>query len=96
MPDLVVDLGGLTSLAGALERIRNEVRNAEAVLTGADDALGDDNVVDALHHFESEWSDGREKIENNADTLARMVRQSVQTFRETDQDLAGALRREDG
>ena len=91
MPDLSVDLDGLDAFARRLERICDALAGAERALRGADDALGDETVVDALHRFEDRWRDGREKIEDNATTLATMVTQSVATYRQADDDLAGSL-----
>lgn len=91
MPDLSVDLDGLAAFASRLDRICDALSDAERVLRGSDDALGDETVVEALHRFEDRWRDGREKIEDNAKTLATMVTESVATYRQADSDLAGSL-----
>lgn len=93
MPDLSVDLDGLAAFARRLERICDALDGAERVLRGHDDALGDGTVVSALHRFEDRWRDGREKIEENATTLATMVTESVATYREADDELARSLTR---
>lgn len=91
MPDLQVDLDGLTSFARRLERICEALDDAEALLRGDDDALGDGTVVSALHRFEDRWRDGRDKIEKNAKTLGTMVTGSVEAYRRADEDLARSL-----
>ena len=91
MPDLSVDLDGLDGFARRLSRICDALADAEGVLRGHDDALGDGTVVSALHRFEDRWRDGREKIEGNAETLATMVTESVATYRQADGDLARSL-----
>lgn len=91
MPDLFVDLAGLRSFSRRLDRICDALDDAERVLRGADDALGDATVVSALHRFEKRWRDGREKVQDNAATLARMVDASVQAFRDADDDLAVSI-----
>lgn len=91
MPDLQVDLDGLSAFAARLDRIRSALENARDTLRGHDDALGDERVIDELARFEDRWRDGREKIVANAETLATMVTESVRTYREADTELAGAL-----
>lgn len=92
MPDLEVDLAGLSAFGDRLSRICDALHDAERVLRGQDDAFGDGTVVTALHRFEDRWRDGREKIEDNAQTLSTMVRESVATYRQADADLAASLR----
>ena len=91
MPDLQVDLDGLTDFAARLDRIRSALEAAQDDLRGHDGALGHERVVDGLSRFEDRWRDGRDKIEANAETLSTMVTESVRTYRQTDDDLAGAL-----
>ncbi len=91
MPDLSVDLDGLSSFASRLDRIRDALESARDTLRGNDAALGDRTVVDALDRFEDRWRDGREKIEDNAKTLSTMVTESVATYRQADDDLASSL-----
>lgn len=91
MPDLSVDLDGLSAFAGRLDRIGRALDGAEQVLRGADDDLGDGRVVEALHRFEDRWRDGRQKVQENAETLSTMVTESVAAYRGVDRDLAGQL-----
>jgi ABC-type transporter Mla subunit MlaD len=91
VPDLQVDLDGLTAFAARLDRIRSALESARETLRGYDDALGDPRVVRELERFEDRWRDGREKIEANAETLSTMVTESVRTYREADDELASAL-----
>lgn len=91
MPDLSVDLDGLSDFAGRLARINDALDGAKRALRGHDDDLGDGTVVSALDRFEDRWRDGREKIEDNATTLGTMVTESVATYRQADNDLAGSL-----
>lgn len=96
MADLEVDLDGLDAFGRRLERICDALDGAERVLRGHDAAIGDGTVVDALHRFEDRWRDGREKIQDNATTLATMVTESVATYRRADADLASSLTTSDG
>ena len=91
MPDLSVDLDGLSAFAGRLERIGRALDGAEQVLRGADADLGDERVVGALHRFEDRWRDGRQQVKENAETLSTMVTESVATYRRVDGELAAHL-----
>lgn len=91
MPDLVVDLEGLSAFAANLEQIRARLAQARDQLRGHDDVLGHDQVADELDRFEDRWRDGREKIQSNCEALGSMVTQSVTGFRQADTDLANSL-----
>lgn len=81
-----VDLDGLSGFAQTLDRVRERLAAAERELRGADDVLGDPEVVDGLEHFEKHWRDGREKIGDGAKRLSAMVVSSVEMYRELDAD----------
>jgi hypothetical protein len=91
VPDLQVDLAGLTQFAGRLDRIRSALESAQDHLRGHDAALGHERVASEVNRFEDRWRDGRDKIEANAETLSTMVTESVGAYREADQDLADSL-----
>lgn len=92
MPDLSVDLDGLSSFARRLDRIGRALRGAERALRGSDHDLGDPQVVRALHAFEDRWRDGRQQVQENAETLSTMVSESVAAYRRVDAELAAQLR----
>lgn len=92
MGDLEVDLDGLSRLAAALDRIGDRLERARGELRGAQDALGDEQVVDGLERFEERWRDGRKDIRDNAETLARMLQESAAAYRRVDRDLTANLR----
>ncbi len=91
MGDLVVDLDGLSSLASTLRRINAGLERARGELRGHEDALGDEDVAEALDRFEDRWRDGRQEIRENGETLATMLSESVRAYRETDARLGGSL-----
>lgn len=92
MGDLEVDLDGLAGLAAALDRIGDRLERAKAELRGAEDALGDEQVVDGVERFEDRWRDGRKDIRENAEVLGRMLTDSAAAYRQVDSDLAAGLR----
>lgn len=91
MADLVVDLDGLSALAGALGRIGDRLDGARSELRGAADEMGDEQVSDALERFESRWRDGRKDIAENAEALTAMLTESVATYRRADSELSSAV-----
>lgn len=91
MADLVVDLDGLSALAGALGRIGDRLDGARAELRGAADEMGDEQVAEALERFESRWRDGRKDISENAEALTAMLTESAATYRRADNELSSAV-----
>lgn len=84
---LTVDLDGLSDFARRLRRIKKQLDAAKRELRGNDDELGDERVSSALEDFEKHWRDGREKVSENADALATMVKEAVKTYRSVDRKL---------
>ena len=91
MADLVVDLDGLSALAGTLRRIDSRLSSARTELRAAGPDVGDSQVADALERFESRWRDGRADIAENAEALATMLTESVSTYRRVDAELGSAV-----
>jgi hypothetical protein len=88
---LEVNLAGLDDLAIRLERICTALDGAKDFFAGYEDALGDHELVNAAHHFESHWKDGRKHIKDSASSLQAMAAESAQAYREADNDLASSL-----
>lgn len=85
------DLDGLSSLSRTLSRVADGLAAARSELRGADDVLGDQEVVEALEHFEEHWRDGREKIVDGARRISDMIGSSVQLYRELDEQGAAQV-----
>lgn len=92
MPDLVVDLEGLAGLASQLRRIQKGMETTRRQIDAARSDLGSGEVAAALENFESRWDDGRQKIDQNGQTLATMVDESVKAYRKSDTELASSLK----
>ncbi|WP_131744597.1 hypothetical protein [Frankia sp. Cppng1_Ct_nod] len=86
-----VDLPGLDSLAGNLNSIRSTMNATRSTLESYRGQTGSAEVEHALDDFEHGWSDGRKKIDNNANKLATMASESAQALRQVDSDLNAEL-----
>lgn len=86
------DLDGLSSLSRRLDRVADRLSAARSELRGADDVLGDRDVVQALEEFEEHWRDGREKIVDGARRISGMVGSTVALYRELDEQGAAQAR----
>jgi hypothetical protein len=89
---LSVDLVGLEDFAGNLNRIRAGMHATRAWVKSAEGVLGSRRIDAALDHFESNWSDGRKRVDRNCEGLAGLAGQAVENLRKTDDDLARSLR----
>lgn len=88
---LVVDLDGLEAFAGNLDSIRSRMNGTRSLVDGYAGDLGSAEVEGALDDFESNWSDGRKKIDENAGRLATMAREAAKGLRQADDDLAQGI-----
>lgn len=97
MPDrLEVDLDGLETLASRLDGIRASLQATRRMVDAAAGDPGSADVARALHRFEKHWRDGRERIDDSAETLSAMLHESVRAYRASDQQLADGLRTQTG
>lgn len=88
---LSVDLDGLEDFARNLDSIRNRLNATGRTLNRYEGDMGSERVQTALDSFESNWSDGREKIDKSCKALSKMADQAVKSLREADSDLATKL-----
>ena len=86
------DLDGLSSLSRTLSRVADGLAAARSELRGAEDVLGDREVVEGLEHFEEHWRDGREKVVDGARRISDMIASSVRLYRELDEQGADQVR----
>lgn len=87
MADLYVDGDGLSSLADSLDSIRDAMGERRTRMSSVRGDVGSGKVADALEHFDDHWEDGREKVDKSAESLSSMLRTSLATFRDTDEQL---------
>jgi ABC-type transporter Mla subunit MlaD len=88
---LVVDVDGLQTLADRLESIRARLDAGSRTMRAVAGHVGSSQVYTACEDFEDHWRDGREKIDGNAENLARMLHSSADAFRDTDEQLRSEL-----
>jgi hypothetical protein len=93
MADLVVDVDALDRFGGQLESIRTRMNAARDWTHQYDGQMGAAEVEDALHSFSGGWKDGRKEIDDSLKALSEMLKNSSQTFRQTDQELTKPLQK---
>lgn len=86
-----VDLSGLDALASNLASIRSTMNATRSTLGYYHGQLGSAEIESALDDFEHDWSDGRRKIDENANKLATMASESARVLRQVDADLTTNL-----
>ncbi|WP_141399320.1 hypothetical protein [Curtobacterium sp. 'Ferrero'] len=88
---LLVDLMGLGELQNDLSTVHSTLERAHKRVDASDDAIGSGTVQSALHGFDHRWGDKRDKISESTKALADMLNSSIETYTETDEQLAHAL-----
>ena len=91
MPDLSVDVEGLRVLSGTLGSVRSDLDATRSVISAGREAIGSDQVYDALDDFENNWDDGRGQINENMQAMQEILDESAAAYEQTDQDLADGL-----
>lgn len=88
---LLVDLMGLGELQNDLSTVHSTLEQAHKRVDASDDEIGSGTVQNALHDFDHRWGDKRDKISESTKALADMLSSSIETYTETDEQLAQAL-----
>jgi hypothetical protein len=87
-PDLEVNLSLLESTAGSLSMLIEEFTNASDIESSYEAAVGEKNLVGALHSFTSNWKAHREDMIKSMQDVYKMATQSHQAYLDTDGKLA--------
>ena len=87
-PDLEVNLSLLESTAGSLSMLIEEFTNASDIESSYEAAVGEKNLVGALHSFASNWKAHREDMIKSMQDVYKMATQSHQAYLDTDDKLA--------
>jgi hypothetical protein len=91
MADLQVDVDGLERLVTSMADVRRGLDDTRAVVAAGADALGSDELLDALEHFERHWQDGRDRVKANVEAISDAISESATAYRQADDDLAASL-----
>lgn len=87
---LVVDLELLERTAREVDALRAELEAQPDIVDEVRDAVGNEDLSDALGDFAGNWSYHRRKLTGSLDTVARMSSDSAEVYRATDARLASA------
>lgn len=88
---LRADLAGLTELSTNLAAIATKIDGTQNAFLAASFDLGSVGVEAALEEFERTWDVGRTRIHDDISALGSMLGDSVTTYQQADQQIAGAL-----
>lgn len=91
MVDLSVDVEGLGRMASAMRAVKDGLDDTHSVIDGLGDSAGSSDVLDALYDFEDHWDDGRGRINDNLDDMQKVLEDSMEAYRQVDQDLTDGL-----
>jgi hypothetical protein len=88
---LQADLAGLTELSSNLGSIATKIDGTQNAFIQASFDLGSVAIEAELENFERTWDVGRKRIHDDIDALGTMLSDSVQTYQQTDEQIAAAL-----
>ena len=91
-PDFEVNLSLLESTAGSLSMLIEEFTNASDIESSYEAAVGEKNLVSALHSFTSNWKAHRENMIKSMQDVYKMATQGHQAYLDTDDKLAQDIR----
>lgn len=97
MTTFYVSLDALGELAGRLQSLSGELRDAKGNAPGYGGQTGSARVDGALDGFFADWSDGLSNIDSNLDGLADKLSKSANAYSEVEctltQNMAGGALR---
>jgi hypothetical protein len=80
MTSFYVSLDALGELAGRLQSLSGELRDAKGNTPGYVGQTGSDRVGGALDGFFADWSDGMSTVDSNLDGLADKLSKSANAY----------------
>ncbi len=93
MTDLRIDYGLLGDARAALDAITREFSRATERRDASAGVWGADEVRDVMHAFVDDWGRHRRLLCEDLEAFGAKVDGMMTAFRDTDQELAGALER---
>jgi hypothetical protein len=91
MPRLVVDADDLDYLREVICQTKLELEQLGFRMSAYEAALGSDRVRRGVHRVTSNWSDAREKVTAELESLAGLLRDAATEYRDVEQEIiAGA------
>ncbi|MGH3252315.1 MAG: hypothetical protein ACRDOI_39730 [Trebonia sp.] len=91
MADLKVDYQLLDSIESSLTSLNSEFQNIKAQTGAYDGAMGSGDVASAMDGFAGNWDDHRKNLLSSIQSLGKMVSETKQQFRNTDDKLKSSL-----
>jgi hypothetical protein len=91
MADLKIDYQLLEQANSSLSSLVGEFDNIQAVQDGYDGALGSGDIAGAINGFAGNWDYHRKQLVGSMQALQKMVQETRQQFRKTDNDLKQGL-----
>jgi uncharacterized phage infection (PIP) family protein YhgE len=92
---LQADLAGLSELSTNLSSIATKIDGTQNAFIQASFDLGSALIEAELENFERTWDVGRKRIHDDIDSLGTMLSDSVKTYKQTDTQMADALKPDD-
>jgi len=90
MPRIVVDAEDLEHLAEVLDQTKHELELLGTRMRTYDAALGDDRVRRGVDRVVSNWSDAREKVTSELETLENLLNDAAREYRAVEQEIVAA------
>jgi hypothetical protein len=90
MSRIVVDAGDLEYLAEVLDQTKHELELLGTRMRTYDTALGDDRVRRGVDRVISNWSDVREKVTSELETLKNLLSDAAREYRSVEQEIVAA------
>lgn len=90
MSRIVVDVDRLEALGQALVQTKLELELLGTRMRGYDAALGTEGVRQGVERLISNWSDVRERVTDELQTVAEQVRAAAAEYRALEQEIASA------
>ncbi|MGH8906291.1 MAG: hypothetical protein ACRD0K_07215 [Egibacteraceae bacterium] len=86
-----IDIGRLRDLAGRLRGLQEEFDRIDEVVSGYEEAIGSEKVVDRLGRFAANWSDKRWRTSELLQTLAGLAVMAAESYEQEEQAMATAM-----
>ncbi|MFI5664199.1 hypothetical protein [Streptomyces sp. NPDC051684] len=92
MSRIHIPVDDLADTMDALRDIRERIgKTAKLGNVGSDEDVGDSGLTGAVNGFDTAWTAGHERVQDNVDTFKEAAQGIVDNFTDTDNDATKAL-----
>lgn len=92
MASISIPMDELRDTLSMLQDIKDRISGTASLSkVGSERDVGDPSLIDAVQSFDSAWTGGHERVQENVDTFAKAAQGIIDSFQNTDDEIGQQL-----